>query len=340
MTCAGRSAWTGRRGRPHSRATTTRPSAARPAPRRPRNRGWPPVGVAHGPQRRSAGAAGGRARAEQSYEVAAALLPATGAEAERAQVLAAHSAALLQVAGVRGRAHGRAAGVGAGPPCRCAHRRGRVLSVLGFSLGLPRGRDRGRRRPRRGRGRGGGHRRAGGHHRGPRAPGRAARRAAEPARRGHRRTRARGLERMRELGLARTAGVALLTYAANALFRWGGGTRPRARSRRRRGTAADRRGRARRAAGPLPHRRSPAGGLTPPRPGPGGRRAAGRAAAGPRQRLPLLVLFTALALWRRRPRSALRARRGRVRRGRGGRGRHPGRGPAGVARDVGVGRPW
>ena len=90
------------------------------------------------------------------------------------------------VAGVRGRAHGRAAGVGAGPRGGGAHRRGADPGRAGLQPRLPRGRDRGRRRPRRGRGRGGEHRRAGGHHRGPRAPRRAARRAAEPARRGHR----------------------------------------------------------------------------------------------------------------------------------------------------------
>ncbi len=42
-----------------------------------------------------------------------------------------------------------------------------------------------------------------------------------------------GVERMQVLGLARTAGVALLTYAANALFRLGRWARPAQRSRRR-----------------------------------------------------------------------------------------------------------
>ena len=131
-------------------------------------------------------AAGRVTEAAQSYEVAAALLPASGAEAERAQVLAAHSAALLQSLEFAG---ARTVALRASALARAAGARtveARVLSVLGFSLayledaaagaaaldeavvvaegaGEPEAIDRG-----------------------PRAPRRAARRAAEPARRGHR----------------------------------------------------------------------------------------------------------------------------------------------------------
>ena len=175
-----------RPGRPSSRATTTRPcgcstsSSAAPGPTGWRSRCCTPARAA------ALRAAGRVTEAAQSYEVAAALLPASGAEAERAQVLAAHSAALLQSLEFAG---ARTVALRASALARAAGARtveARVLSVLGFSLAYLEDADRGRRRPRRGRGRGGGHRRAGGHHRGPRAPGRAARRAAEPARRGHR----------------------------------------------------------------------------------------------------------------------------------------------------------
>src|SRR5689334_17675275 len=79
-------------------------------------------------------AAGRVTEAAQSYEVAAALLPASGAEAERAQVLAAHSAALLQSLEFAG---ARTVALRASALARAAGARtveARILAVLGFSL--------------------------------------------------------------------------------------------------------------------------------------------------------------------------------------------------------------
>jgi DNA-binding CsgD family transcriptional regulator/tetratricopeptide (TPR) repeat protein len=115
----------------------------------------------------------------------------------------------------------------------------------------------------------------------------------------------RGVERMRELGLTRTAGVALLTLAANALFRLGrwdeaGRTVEEAWALGPTGTAGLDvrlarvrlqlgRGELQAAATELEVVELLA-----------------RTAAGPRQRIPLLVLFAALELWRREPAAALR----------------------------------
>jgi DNA-binding CsgD family transcriptional regulator len=110
---------------------------------------------------------------------------------------------------------------------------------------------------------------------------------------------------MRALGMARTAGVALLTYAANALFRLGqweaaqqavaeawklgpsGAAALDVRLARCRIDLG--RGRLDAAAADLEAVELLA-----------------RSTTGPRQRIPLLVLFSALALWRRQPETALR----------------------------------
>ena len=110
---------------------------------------------------------------------------------------------------------------------------------------------------------------------------------------------------MRSLGLARTAGVALLTYAANALFRlgrWEDAEEAVAEAWALRPTGAAAlevrlarcridlgRGRLDDAAADLEAVELLA-----------------RSTAGPRHRIPLLVLFAALELWRRRPEHALR----------------------------------
>src|SRR6185437_8943072 len=113
-----------------------------------------------------------------------------------------------------------------------------------------------------------------------------------------------GLERMRELGLARTAGVALLTYAANAQFRmgrWAEAQKAVAEAWELRPTGAAaldvRLSRARIdiARGDLDDAAADLEAVE----------LLARATTGPRQRLPLLVLFAALALWRRRPDVAL-----------------------------------
>jgi hypothetical protein len=113
-----------------------------------------------------------------------------------------------------------------------------------------------------------------------------------------------GVERMRSLGLARTAGVALLTYAANALFRlgrWDDAGRSVAEAwalgptgaasldvRLARSRLDIGRGQLAAATGDLEAVELLA-----------------RSTAGPRQRIPLLVLFAALELWRRQPQAAL-----------------------------------
>ena len=114
-----------------------------------------------------------------------------------------------------------------------------------------------------------------------------------------------GVERMRALGLARTCGVALLTHAANALFRLGrwdeaervvaqtwelgptGAAALDVRLARCRITLG--RGRLDEAAADLE-----------------AVELLSRSTSGPRQRIPLLVLFAALELWRRDPARALR----------------------------------
>src|SRR4029078_10940662 len=105
---------------------------------------------------------------------------------------------------------------------------------------------------------------------------------------------------IRELRLARTAGVALLTYAANAQFRmgrWAEAQKAVAEAWELRPTGAAaldvRLSRARIdiARGDLDDAAADLEAVE----------LLARATTGPRQRLPLLVLFAALALWWRRP---------------------------------------
>lgn len=249
-------------------------------------------------------AAGRVTEAAQSYQAAAALLPAAGAEAERAEVLAAHSAALLHSLEFAG---ARSVALQASTLARAAGARtieARILVVLGFSLAYLEDATAGAAALDKavavaeGTGE-------------PEAIVEAHLRRAEllsgPLNRleegiAYART---GLERMRSLGLARTAGVALLTYAANALFRMGrwedaqeavaqawalrpsGAAALDVRLARSRIDLA--RGRLDDAAADLEAVELLA-----------------RSTTGPRQRIPLLVLFSALALWRRRPEEALR----------------------------------
>jgi DNA-binding CsgD family transcriptional regulator/tetratricopeptide (TPR) repeat protein len=253
----------------------------------------------------SALAAAGRVTdAAASYRSAAALLPAaTGGEAERAQVLAAHSAALLHALEFAG---ARKVALQALALARTAGARtveARILAVLGFSLAyLENTKD------------------------GADALDQAlavAESAGEPEAIGEAHLRRaellagplnqldegiayarKGVERMKSLGLARTAGVALLTYAANALFRlgrWEEAQRAVADAWKLRPSGAAAldvrlarcridlgRGRLDAAAADLEAVELLA-----------------RSTTGPRQRIPLLVLFSALALWRREPETAL-----------------------------------
>ncbi len=254
----------------------------------------------------SALAAGGRVtEAAVSYRSAAALLPAaTAAQAERAQVLAGECAALLhaldfagaRTVAVQALTHARAAGL------RTVE--ARILAVLGFSLAyLENAAD------------------------GADALDQAlavAESTGEPEAIGEAHLRRaellagplnqfdegiayarKGVERMQALGLARTAGAALLTYAANAFFRLGrwadaeqavaeawalgpiGAAALEVRLARCRIDLG--RGRLDAAAADLEAVELLA-----------------RSTTGPRQRIPLLVLFSALALWRRQPENALR----------------------------------
>lgn len=252
----------------------------------------------------SLAAAGRAAEAQRRYRIAAAMLPDTGAETERAQVLAGYSAALLHALDFAG---ARSVALAALQLARAAGAdtvEARILAVLGFSSAYLDDAEAGaaaidealevaRRTGE------------------PEAIGEAYLRRAElmagPLNRlveGVEFAR-QGLDRMRELGMARTAGVALLTYAANALFRLG---------------RWDEAGRAVAEAWELGPTGAAALDLRLARIrlqlGQGELAAAAadletvdllaRTAAGPRQRIPLLVLFAALELWRRDPAAALR----------------------------------
>ena len=277
-------------------------------------------------------AAGRVGDAKRSYRAAAALLPDSGADAERAQVLAGYGAALLHALDF---AAARTVALEALELARRAGARtveARVLAVLGFSSAFLDDAEAGSAAideavavaERTGE---------------PEALGEAYLRRAElltgPLNRlveGVAYARD-GVERMRALGLARTGGVALLTHAANALFRLGrwdeaecavaeawkmgptGAAALDVRLARCRITLG--RGKLDEAAADLE-----------------AVELLSRSTSGPRQRIPLLVLFAALELWRRDPARALRhAEDGLAwpRRARGTSGRSPrwcGTGPA------------
>jgi DNA-binding CsgD family transcriptional regulator/tetratricopeptide (TPR) repeat protein len=249
-------------------------------------------------------AAGRAADAERHYRSAAAMLPAGGADAERAQVLAGYGAALLHALDFTG---ARTVALDALELARGAGAhavQARVLAVLGFSSAYLDDVEAGSAAieealavaERTGE---------------PDLIGEAYLRRAElltgPLNRlvdGVAYARD-GVERMRRLGLARTYGVALLTHAANALFRLGrwdeaeravaqawelapaGAAALDVRLARCRLTLG--RGRLDEAAADLE-----------------AVELLSRSMSGPRQRIPLLVLFAALELWRRDPARALR----------------------------------
>ena len=281
-------------------------------------------------------AAGRVGDAERSYRAAAALLPDSGADAERAQVLAGYGATLLHALDFT------AARTVALEALELARRAGahtveaRVLAVLGFSSAFLDDAEAGSAAiddavavaERAGE---------------PEALGEAYLRRAElltgPLNRlveGVAYARD-GVERMRALGLARTCGVALLTHAANALFRLGrwdeaervvaqtwelgptGAAALDVRLARCRITLG--RGRLDEAAADLE-----------------AVELLSRSTSGPRQRIPLLVLFAALELWRRDPARALRHAEDGLALAEAGAGDIGAR-PAGVARHPRMGRP-
>jgi DNA-binding CsgD family transcriptional regulator/tetratricopeptide (TPR) repeat protein len=250
-------------------------------------------------------AAAGRAHdAQRTYRIAAALLPDQGAEAERAQVLSGYSRALLQAMDFAG---ARTVAVEALALARNADAstvEARILAVLGFSHAYME----------------------------DAAAGEAAltealavaERTGELEAIGEAHLRRvelltgplnqlvdgvecarEGVKRMQSLGLARTAGVALLTHAGNALFRlghWDEAQRAVAEAWALAPTGAAAlevrlarsrldlgRGRLSAAADDLEAVNLLA-----------------RATAGPRHRIPLVVLFAALELWRRQPLEAMR----------------------------------
>lgn len=251
----------------------------------------------------SLAAAGRAGEAQLRYRDAAVRLPDSGAERERAQVLAGYSTALLQALDFAGARTVARTALGLARRVAAATIEARVLAVLGFSSAYLEDAEAGAAAvdlalevaQRTGE---------------PEAIGEAYLRRAElmagPL---NRLTEGvdfarRGVARMRELGLARTAGVALLTYAANAHFRlghWDAADRAIAEAWELGPTGAAavdvRLARIRLLLGR----------------GELGAAAADleavdllvRAAAGPRHRIPLLVLLAALELWRRQPASAL-----------------------------------
>lgn len=250
-------------------------------------------------------AAAGRAHdARQAYGVAVALLPEEGARAERAQVLSGYSAALLQAMDFAGARTAALAALTLARSAGASTVEARILAVLGFSQAYLED---------------------------PAAGSAAltealavAERTGEPAAIGEAHLRRaelltgplnelvdgvecarQGVARMHSLGLARTAGVALLTHAANALFRlgrWDEAQRTVAEAwaltpsgaaalevRLARSRLDLGRGRLGAAADDLEAVDLLA-----------------RSTAGPRHRIPLIVLLAALELWRKRPAEALR----------------------------------
>jgi len=253
----------------------------------------------------SALAAAGRAGdSQRSYRAAAALLPTVGAEAERAQVLAGYSAALLHALDFAGARTVALQALGLARQARARTVEARILAVLGFSLAYLEDVTAGSAAieesllvaERTGE---------------PEAIGEAHLRRAEllagPLNRlveGVERAR-EGVDRMRSLGLARTAGVALLTYAANAHFRlgqWDEAGRAVAEAWALRPTGAAAldvrlaRSRLELGRGQLEAAAADLEAVD----------LLARSTAGPRQRIPQLVLSAALELWRRRPAAALR----------------------------------
>ena len=263
-----------------------------------------PAALLHARKGSALAALGLATEAEQAYRAAAALLPDTGAEAERSEVLAAHSRASLHAMDFAG---ARAVALQALALARSAGAstvEARILAVLGFSLAyledaeagsaaIAEGLDVAERTGE------------------PEAIGEAHLRRAEllagPLNQlveGIECARL-GVERMRSLGLARTAGVALLTYAANANFRLGrwdaarrsvaeawslgptGGAALDVRLARCRIDLGE--GELDAAANDLEAVELLA-----------------RSTTGPRHRIPLLVLLSALELWRRQPGAAIR----------------------------------
>jgi DNA-binding CsgD family transcriptional regulator/tetratricopeptide (TPR) repeat protein len=263
-----------------------------------------PAALLHARKGRALAALGLVAEAEQTYRAAAVLLPDAGAEAERAQVLAAHSGTLLHAMDFAGARSVALQALALVPRAKATTVEAKILAVLGFSLAyledaaagaaaLGEGLSVAERTGE------------------PEAIGEAYLRRAEllagPLNQlvdGIAFAR-QGVERMRSLGLARTAGVALLTYAANALFRqgqWADAQRAveEAWELAPNGAAALDvrlarcridlgRGRLDAAAADLEAVELLA-----------------RSTTGPRQRIPLLILFSALALWRQQPAVALR----------------------------------
>lgn len=252
----------------------------------------------------SLAAAGRTGEARSRYRAAAVLLPDSGFEAERAQVLAGYSAALLHAldfAGARSVAQEAlllARAVGADTV------EARVLAVLGFSSAYLEDTEAGvaaldqalEVAQRTGE---------------PEAIGEAHLRRAELMA-GPLNRLVEGVEfarlgflRMSELGLARAAGVTLLTYAANALFRlgrWDEADRAVADAAELLPTGAAAldirlaRIRLQLGRGELPAAAAELGAVD----------LLVRTTASPRQRIPMLVLFAALELWRRDPAAALR----------------------------------
>ncbi|MGD9528277.1 helix-turn-helix transcriptional regulator [Pseudonocardia sp.] len=252
----------------------------------------------------SALAAAGRVHdAREAYRAAAASLPDSGRDAERARVLSGYGAALLHAMDF---AAARATALEALSLARQAGARtveARVLAVLGFSLAYLEDVSAGSAAiaeaiavaERTGE---------------PEAVGEAHLRRAEllagPLNElveGIERAR-ESLEQVRSLGLSRTAGVALLTYAANALFRLGrwdeaGGAVAEAWALAPTGGAALEvrlaRSRLDLALGRLDAAADDLEAVT----------LLARSTAGPRHTIPLLVLRAALELWRHRPEVAL-----------------------------------
>ena len=252
----------------------------------------------------SLAAAGRLQDAVATYRAAAALLPGSGAEAERARVLSGYAAALQQAADFAGSRTVALQALDLARTAGASTVEAKILAVLGFAqayledaaagsaaideaLAVAEGTGE------------------------PEAIGEAYLRRVEllagPLNQlvdGIEFAR-RGVERMGPLGLARTVGVALLIHAANALFRLGrwddarkavaeawalaptGAVAVEVRLARVRLDLAC--GRLEAAADDLDATELLA-----------------RAAAGPRHRIPLLTLRAALELWRRRPDAALR----------------------------------